>query len=486
MTVRWFGLRVGMAALAAMPMAVAAQDLLAVWRAAQERDRTLAVARADHAASQTRREQSAALSRGRVVLGLGAGLGTSSTRMNGAQFSAPGLGTSSGVDFATSIHAGPMARASLIAQQPLLNRAQDASRAQMEVAADMGDTAWRAAQSDLALRIAERYLSLGVAQEQLRVAERQAASVARAATEAHDRFQLGDTPVTDTHEADAALAAVRAQVEAARLQWVLKRQALTDSTGLHEPVAQLPVRSISMNQPLPDWLEQAQARNPQLQLAEHGVAMAERELQRRRASNATSVDLVAQAALERLAGPGDFGSASNRSHNGMLGVQITIPLYDGGMSSAQASEGARLLEKAQAQRDLAREQVAEQVRAAWLTGQADQARITALEDGLKASAARLDATRLGRTVGDRTLMDVLNAENDQARATLALAEARAAQLQNRLRLAALADRLDEGTLREVNAALRETPLEPATAPPPASAPGPSVSRPARAVRGDRR
>ena len=116
----------------------------------------------------------------------------------------------------------------------------------------------------------------------------------------------------------------------------------------------------------------------------------------------------------------------------------------------------------------------------------DQARITALEDGLKASAARLDATRLGRTVGDRTLMDVLNAENDQARATLALAEARAAQLQNRLRLAALADRLDEGTLREVNAALQETPLEPATAPPPASAPGPSVSRPARAVRGDRR
>ena len=57
-------------------------------------------------------------------------------------------------------------------------------------------------------------------------------------------------------------------------------------------------------------------------------------------------------------------------------------------------------------------------------------------------------------MGDRTLLDVLNAENDHARATLALAEARAEQVQNRLRLAALADRLDEVVLAEVNASLQ--------------------------------
>ena len=319
--------------------------------------------------------------------------------------------------------------------------------------AEMGDTAWRAARNELLLRTAERYFALAVAQEQLRVTERQAESVARATTEAHDRFELGDVPVTDTHEADAALAGVRAQVEAARLQRDLTRQSLADSTGLPLPVAQLPAQTQAPGESLQAWIDAAQAANPQVQLAAHGVRMAEQELRKRRAGDSVSVDLVAQAGFDRLGGRGEFGSASNRNANAMVGVQVNIPLYDGGMSRAQASEGARLLDKAQAQLEQAREQVAEQVRAAWLGWQAGEARVAALQDGLKASAARLDATRTGRELGDRTLMDVLNAENDHARATLALAEARTSQVQQRLRLAALADRLDEPMMGQINAAL---------------------------------
>ena len=55
--------------------------------------------------------------------------------------------------------------------------------------------------------------------------------------------------------------------------------------------------------------------------------------------------------------------------------------------------------------------------------------------------------------GDRTLLDVLNAENAQADAELALAQARCDQVLTRLRLAALADRLDEALLAQVNALL---------------------------------
>ncbi|QTD44151.1 TolC family protein [Ottowia testudinis] len=445
------GLGIGLLGLAALP--AAAQDLAAVWRAAEQHDRTLAVARAEHAAAQTKREQAQALWRPNVMLGLGAGLGAGDMRMKNAQFSAPGMGTSEGVNFRTSVNAGLATRANLVAQQPLLNPGRDAARAQLALGADMGDVAWRAARSQLMLRTAERYFALAVAEEQLRVTERQAESVARAATEAHDRFQLGDVPVTDTHEADAALAGVRAQVEAARLQRDLARQSLADSTGLPQPVARLPAQGTALGETLQSWIDAAQAANPQAQLAAHGVRLAEHELRRRRAGDSVSVDLVAQAGFDRLGGRGDFGTASNRNANAMVGVQVNIPLYDGGMSRAQASEGARLLDKAQAQLEAAREQLAEQVRGSWLGWQAGQARIAALQDGLTASAARLDATRTGREVGDRTLMDVLNAENDHARATLALAEARTAQVLHQLRLAALADRLDEARLAAVSTAV---------------------------------
>ena len=477
------GLGVGMLGLAALP--ATAQDLLTVWRAAEQHDRTLAVARAEHAAAQTKREQAQALWRPNVMLGLGAGLGASDVRMKNAQFSAPGMGTSEGVDFRTSVHAGLATRASLMAQQPLVNPGRDAARAQLELGAHMGDMAWRAARNELLLRTAERYFALAVAQEQLRVSERQAESVARAATEAHDRFQLGDVPVTDTHEADAALAGVRAQVEAARLQRDLTRQSLADSTGLPLPVAQLPAQAQAPGESLQAWIDAAQAANPQVQLAAHGVGMAEQELRKRRAGDAVSVDLVAQAGFDRLGGRGEFGSASNRNANAMVGVQVNIPLYDGGMTRAQASEGARLLDKAQAQLDQAREQVAEQVRAAWLGWQAGEARVAALQDGLKASAARLDATRTGRELGDRTLMDVLNAENDHARATLALTEARTGQMQQRLRLAALADRLDEPLMAQISAAVAPAPAPRADAAP-APAAAPAAPTPTRAPRKDRK
>ena len=438
-------------ALAAVPALAWAQNLPTVWRAALEHDRALAVARAEHAASQTKREQAAALGRPTVSTVLGAGWGQSSAHMDGARFSAPGLGASNDVNFATSVTSGRLTSAAIVGKYSLINPGRDASQAQLELGADMGDVAWRAAQSDLALRTAERYFALAVAEERLRVAGQQAQALERAAAEAHDRFDLGESPVTDVHEADAALAGVRAEVEAARLQAELSRQTLARSTGLDAPSAQLPARSPPPDGSLQDWIDAAQARNPQVQLARQAVSMAQSELRRRRAAGAASLDLVAQAGQDRIDGHGNYGTAGNRNYNGAVIVQLNIPLYDGGLSGAQAGEGARLLDKAEAQLELALEQTAEQVRAAWLGWQAGQARVAALEQGFGASAARLDATRLGREVGDRTLLNVLNAENDHARATLELAQARVDQVASRLQLAALADRLDETLLDQIGA-----------------------------------
>ena len=57
-----------------------------------------------------------------------------------------------------------------------------------------------------------------------------------------------------------------------------------------------------------------------------------------------------------------------------------------------------------------------------------------------------------REVGDRTLLDQLNAENDSAQARLALAQARVAQQLELLRLAAGSGSLDEAALERASAA----------------------------------
>jgi outer membrane protein len=281
--------------------------------------------------------------------------------------------------------------------------------------------------------------------------------VQHAATEAQDRFRIGSAPVTDAHEAQARLAAVRAQVLAARTDLQVKRDLLADSTAL--PAATLSA-GLPRAEPAPvspraleAWIAEVEAGNPELRARQLAVEIARQEAARFSTGAAPSVDLVAQAGRDRLAGSGDYGSASNASANAMIGVQVSIPLFSGGYRDARQDEAQRLVSQAMAESDRARQQVTQQLRATWLGLAVGAERVQALDEALQAGAERVDATRLGHEVGQRTTLDVLNAENDSAAAQLALAQARVGLLLDRLRLEALAGQLDESALRAADAEL---------------------------------
>lgn len=448
-----------LAAACATPTAWAT-DLLQAWQAAQQNDRELAVARAAHGTAQPQRDQAAALWRPGVALTASAGLATNENEMRGAQFSAPGLGQSNGVNFATSVTGGTATRWALQASQPLINPVRSAQQQQLGLQADMTDLQWQAAEQTTMLRTAQRYFDVAVAQEALQVLDRQLQAVQKASTEAQDRYELGSLPITDTHEARARLAGLRAQRLAAQTDLDVKRRLLADSTGL--PGSSLAVQlpgNIEATAPrdLTAWQSDAEANNPSLRMQALALDIAKAEAQKHSLRAATTVDLVAQAGQDRLHGSGDFGSARNKSVNAMVGVQINVPLYTGGWRSAKQDEALALQAKAEAQVQSTREQVAQQVHSAWLGLSVGAGRVQALGEALAASEARLDATRLGHEVGHRTLLDVLNAENDAAAARLALAQARTGLLLDRLRLAALAGQLDEDTLHSANQVLTRAP-----------------------------
>lgn len=423
-----------------------ATGLVDAWRAAVQYDREHAVARAAHAAAQPRRDQAAALWRPGVALTAAAGWGQGESDVRGAHFSAPGMGASNDVGFGTSVTGGTATRWALQASQPLYNPQRRSQQQQLNLGADMADAAWQAAQQGLVLRTAERYLALALAQEALQLLDQQVAAVQQAATEAADRFALGDAPITDTHEARARLAALQAQRVAAHTALQVAQRALADSTGLPAITAQLPGVVAMAERPLADWQSAADADNPAIRQQTLAVALARANAERHRRSASATLDLIAQAGQERLHGSGDYGSARTKGTQALVGVQLTVPLSTGGLRAAQEDEALRLAEQALAQAEATRNDVARQVHAAWLGLSAGSQRVQALAEALRASEARQGATRLAHSVGDRTLLDRLNAENDAAAARLALVQARAGLLLDHLRLAALAGRLDEAAL----------------------------------------
>ncbi len=434
----------------------AAAGLVDAWRSAQRHDAELDVARASRAAGAARATQAGALWQPQVGLSATAGIGRSETSVDGARFSAPGFGASDGVAFRTAVD-GPSARLALAARQPLWSGERRAQGRQLELSAQAAELEWRAAEQQAMLRVAERWLELSLAEASVRVTERQRVAVERALSEATDRWRIGDAPVVGTHEARARHEAVRAQRVAATTERELRAVALSDLTGLPPDAMRpgLPVRTPRAAEagPLERWLADAATAHPGILAREAAVRIAIEDAARYARGAGASVDLVAQASRDRISGSGDFGPSSSAATQALVGVQLSVPLWTGGMRDAKHEEALRLVDRAQAELERTRREIARAVRTAWLGLTAGAARLDALEQARVASAARLASTRTGHEVGDRTTLDVLNAENDFAQAELALAQARVGLLLDRLRLDALAGRVDESSLAAVDAAL---------------------------------
>lgn len=447
---------------ALIAMSAGATDLLEVWQAASAHDPDVAISLAARQAGLARRAQSQALWRPSVRVEGGVAAMSANSETAGANFSAPGSAQSNGVAFNTSINNGTSTNLALSARLPLINVELSAQTRQLDIAADAAELEWQSAQQDLMLRTAQRYFDVILAGRRVDLLQQQQHAVDKALVEAKDRFALGDAPVTDTHEASARAQALQAQLLGAQSELQIAQTALADATGLVSPSLQTlsahgvvdSVGDSANLAPLVQWQMGALDKNPLLRMQMANAQAAHEQARKFSAAGGATLDLVAQAGQQRLNGNGDFGAASNNTRQQMIGVQLSIPLYTGGYRSARQEEALRLEDKALAEVERTRQQISQQTQAAWLGLRTGSARILALAESLKATQARLDATRLGRQVGDRTTMDLLNAENDTSSSELALLQARIDVLLNQLRLHALAGQLDESRLLPVNAQLQ--------------------------------
>jgi outer membrane protein len=437
--------------------AAQALDLLQTWEQARQHDPQMQVVQATRSSVQAFEAQAQSLWRPVVMGSATVGAMSADSRMQGAQFSAPGFGQSNGVSFGTSASAATSTRWSLQAKQALYSPERQAQQAQLQQAA--GVAQWRAdlAHQQFMLLTVQRYFQVLLADRQQQVLKNQHAAVQRSLTEARDRFAIGDLPVTDTHEAAARASGLQAQWLAADSELQMARQVLAESTRLPiealKPQAPKTAEPVTASPSLDQVLVQVREANTGLRLKKAQWEVARQEVKKHEARGGVTLDLVAQAGRDRLSGDGDFGPASNTQSQQMLGLSMNLPLYTGGYRSAKLQEAVSAQAQAEAEYELAVQQTQQQARSVWLALQTGPARLSALQAAWKASAARLDATRLGRQVGDRTTLDLLQAENDAAQTELAWLRAQTELLQTRLQLDALTGSLSVQSLQSLNARL---------------------------------
>jgi outer membrane protein len=429
-----------------------AADLLQSWQAAQQHNPDMAAARAVYEQAALRQDQARALFKPMVMATGAVGVGGMDSKTTGAQ----AMGQSD-VTFKTSIDAGLTTRAGIAAQQAWISPEREAQAKQLELSAQVALAQWQQAEQSLMLQTAQRYFAVVQAEHALRVMRQQQKTVQQAAQEIAKRQSVGDASSMDVQEANARVSDIRAQVLTLENQLAMAQVAYQQSTGL--PNSQ--VQGLGNTSPTPrnlsdasTWVQRAYQQSPNLQIMALQQQLQSQEVKRIKAADAMSLNWVAQAQIDRSAGHGSYGNATQQMGNYLVGLQLNAPLSTGGMVDAREREALKQAEKLGFDQASARLQVEQQVRDAWQNLSTATQRLQALDQSLKASQARVTATRNAHRTGARTTNEWLGAEHDAAQAELSLMQARIQTAIERLRLSAVAGSLDEAQLREVNTLLQ--------------------------------
>jgi outer membrane protein len=239
--------------------------------------------------------------------------------------------------------------------------------------------------------------------------------------ETRDRFTVGEVTRTDVAQAEASLASAQAialSAEATLQAAVARyRQFIGD-----QPTSLAPVKPIVRPLPktLPEAISISQIEHPAIGGSLHGVDAAALQVK------------IAEGALYPTIGL-SAGISNQYDVNGIPGFhllsgqimgQINIPIYQGGAEYAATRQAKESLSQQEIQTDSLRNQVRQAVVAAWGLNEAAVGVVRAARAAVSANEVALTGVREEAKVGQRTTLDVLNAQQAllQARTTLVQAE----------------------------------------------------------------
>ena len=429
-----------------------AADVLETYHAAQSQDSVFAAARSAQRAGQEK------LTQGRSTLMPSINLTANSTyNRNEVQYNTPGGIFPSGAS--RFINNG----AAINLVMPLYRQNNWQVYSESELQLVQSEAQFKNAEQDLIIRSAQAYFDVLAAQDSVNLAEAQKTAIAEQLAQAKRNFEVGSATITDTLEAQARYDLVSAQAIAAQSNLEIKERGYQQLTNTLPKNLQPIGTSFKLEMPQPadaeKWVEQAQQGNLQLAVAQASAELADKEVTRNRGGHYPTLDLVASYGKNKITpvGDGTLGNGNNAidndQTNSYVGVQLVVPLFQGGSIQSKWREAEANRDRANAELDSAHRNVDLQTRQAYSGVVNGMSQVMALDQALKSSEKLLEASKLGQEVGVRTNLDVLNAQQQLYSTRRDLSQARYNYLISRLKLKAATGSLAEDELVVVNQSL---------------------------------
>ena len=235
-----------------------------------------------------------------------------------------------------------------------------------------------------------------------------------------DRFQVGEVTRTDVAQAEARLSSAQSQAILAESNLKTSIARYRQNVGA-EPKQLAPGRPVENLLPksLPAALNGALQGHPAIIAALHGVDAAELQVKVTEADLGPTVGV--RGLVQQRYDNQFFGD--NRTSASAVAT-LTIPIYEGGQVYSRTRQAKETAGQRRIEVDTSRDTVRAAVVSAWGAHDAAKAQITAAQAQVQAAETALAGVREEAKVGQRTTLDVLNAQQElvSARSTLVTAQ----------------------------------------------------------------
>ena len=400
------------AALLAVPMAgtARAEDLRGALVAAYNTNPTLQAARANQRAV----DENVPIEKadGRPSIG-GQAQFTEFVRQSGNNFTTPDRALNANVSLAVPIYSGGAVRYGVKAA---------------ETRVEAGQADLRGAESSVFNQVVSAYMDV-ISNEAVVGLNRSNVQVLEVNLQAtQDRFEIGDLTRTDVAQSQSRLALAQGDTRTAEANLAAARERYIQLVGRAPAVLDPPPPLPGLPDTPEDAVEIALDGNPDLLAARERRKAAAYDVKVAGSSRLPTLQAFSQGAYTDYFGTLGGSTASSAfaqtETTAQVGLRASIPIFQGGRPAAfrrqaQALEGAAMENEIAAERD-----VIAQVRSAYSIWQAANEVIIPTQAAVDAAGLSLEGVRAENSVGNRTILDILDAEQELLSARVRLVNAR--------------------------------------------------------------
>ncbi|ENV9332694.1 outer membrane channel protein TolC [Klebsiella aerogenes] len=332
-----------------------------------------------------------------------------------------------------------------------------------EKAAGIQDVTYQTDQQTLILNTATAYFKVLAAIDTLSYTEAQKQAIYRQLDQTTQRFNVGLVAITDVQNARSQYDAVLANEVTARNDLDNAVEELRQVTGNYYPeLASLNVNGFKTNKPqaVNALLKEAENRNLSLLQARLNQDLAREQIRQAQDGHLPTLSLSASSSVSNTSYSGSKTHANsqtsiqqykdNDAGQNQIGLNFTLPLYQGGMVNSQVKQAQYNFVGASEQLESAHRSVVQTVRSSFNNVNASISSINAYKQAVVSAQSSLDAMEAGYSVGTRTIVDVLDATTTLYNAKQQLSNARYNYLINELNIKSALGTLNEQDLIALN------------------------------------